>query len=440
MSVAPAREAAYTVIRRVFEQGAFADRAFHSAAQDLGTRDRALAMTLAYGTVQRRRTLDHLLAQFSTRPLEKLDPAVLASLRLGLFQLVYLGGVKDYAAVNESVELVKRSSPGGAQLINAVLRRAGREAPARLQELDEDTPARAALVHSVPDWLAEMWWRELGPRSARELLASVNRPAESAVRVNTLRATPEEVKAALPAGSAARPAAPWENQPGLPELPEVLALDGAFDAFGSELFGRGALMPQSRASAVVSKVLWPQRGERVLDLCAAPGGKTTHLAALMGGEGEVIAVEVHPGRARALAQTAAQMGAGEVVRVVEADARQFSDPDGFDRVLVDPPCSGLGTLQARPDLRWQPRREQISELAAKQAELLRAGAAQLRRGGTLVYSVCTISQREGEGVLEAVLAEDPKLTCEARWQLLPSTDGTDGFFIARLRRYISGGG
>lgn len=289
------------------------------------------------------------------------------------------------------------------------------------------------MLHSVPDWLAQMWWRELGPDRARALLASVNIPAESALRVNSLRSTPEQVKAALQASSAARSAPPWEDQPGLPELPEMLVIDGAFDAFGSELFSAGALMPQARGSAVVARVLAPRPGERVLDLCAAPGGKTTHLAALMGGEGELLAVEVHPGRARALEQTCRQMGADNA-HVVQVDAREFSDGQPFDRVLVDPPCSGLGTLQARPDLRWQPRRGQLTELAAKQAQLLRAGAGQLRAGGSLVYSVCTISRQEGDQVVDAFLAETPGFSCEQRWQLLPSTDGTDGFFIALLRR------
>lgn len=433
MSVAPARRAAYTVIRRVFEQGAFADRALHTAVAELDQRDRALAMTLAYGTVQRMRTLDHLLAAFVSSPLERLEPPVLAALRLGMFQLLYLGGVSDYAAVNESVELAKRESRGGAGLVNAVLRRAGREGAQRLARLDDRTPERAAVLHSVPDWLAQMWWQELGPDAARKLLASVNTPAESAIRVNRLRSTPEEVKAALQASSAARFAPPWEDHAGLPELPEMLVLDGAFDAFGSELFKAGALMPQARGSAVVARVLAPRAGERVLDLCAAPGGKTTHLAALMGGDGELVAVEVHPGRARALEDTCRLMGA-EHVRVVQVDAREFSDDQQFDRVLVDPPCSGLGTLQARPDLRWQPRRGQIGELAEKQAQLLRAGAAQLRAGGSLVYSVCTISRQEADQVVDRFLAETPGFSCENRWQLLPSTDGTDGFFIALLRR------
>jgi 16S rRNA (cytosine967-C5)-methyltransferase len=433
VSVAPARRAAFTVIRRVFEQGAFADRALHSAVAELDTRDRALAMTLAYGTVQRMRTLDYLLSAFVSSSLERLEPPVLAALRLGMFQLLYLGGVSDYAAVNESVELAKRESRGGAGLVNAVLRRAGREGAGRLAKLDDRTPEHAAVLHSVPDWLAQMWWQQLGPDRARALLASVNTPAESALRVNSLRSTPEQVKAALQASSAARSAPAWKDQPGLPELPEILVLDGAFDAFGSDLFTSGALMPQARGSAVVARVLAPQAGERVLDLCAAPGGKTTHLAALMGGEGELVAVEVHPGRARALEETCAQMGASNA-RVVQIDAREFSDPQQFQRVLVDPPCSGLGTLQARPDLRWQPRRSQLGELAEKQSQLLRAGAAQLRPGGSLVYSVCTISRQEGDEVVDGFLAEAADFSCENRWQLLPSVDGTDGFFIALLRR------
>lgn len=433
MNVAPSRRAAYTVIRRVFEQGAFADRALHAAVAELDGRDRALAMTLAYGTVQRRRTLDHVLSAFVSRPLERLEPPVLAALRLGMFQILFLGGVSDYAAVNESVELAKRESRGGSQLVNAVLRRATREGAKRLEKLDDRTPEHAAVLHSVPDWLAQMWWRELGPDRARALLGSVNLPAESSLRVNSLRATAEQVKAALPASSAARSAPCWVEQPGLPELPEILVLDGAFDAFGSELFKSGAVMPQARGSAVVARVLAPRPGERVLDLCAAPGGKTTHLAALMAGEGELVAIEVHPGRARALAETCQRMGADNV-RVVEADARDFSDAGPFDRVLVDPPCSGLGTLQARPDLRWQPRRGQLTELAVKQAQLLRAGAAALRAGGSLVYSVCTISEQEGVRVVDDFVRQEADFSCEARWQLLPSTDGTDGFFVALLRR------
>lgn len=432
MSVAPSRRVAFAVLRRVFEHGAFADRALHSEATALEPRDRALATTLVFGTVQRMRTLDHLLAPLISRPLDKLDPAVLAALRLGVFQLVFLDGISDYAAVNESVELAKQSSRGGAQLVNAVLRRAGREAPGRFAALDDRTAASAAILHSVPDWLAEMWWGQLGADRTRALLRQINSPAESALRVNTLKGEPQRVLSELPATSLPQPAPEWEGKPGLPGLPEVLVTRGGFDVFGSELFRDGLVMPQSRASAVVARVVDPQPGERVLDLCAAPGGKTTHLAALMNGQGELTAVEVHPGRARELKQTCEQMGAG-FVDVTEADGREFHSATGFDRVLVDPPCSGLGTLQSRPDLRWQPRRGQIGDLAAKQTELLQAGGRAVRPGGTIVYSLCTISAQEA-AVVDRYVATHPEFTCEQRWELLPSQDGTDGFFIARLRR------
>jgi len=219
----------------------------------------------------------------------------------------------------------------------------------------------------------------------------------------------------------------------LPALTEGLVLAGAFDVYGSQLWRQGHVMPQSRASMVVARTLDPQPGERVLDLCAAPGGKTTHLAALMQAEGELTAVEVHPGRARALKETCELMGAGHVT-VENVDARAFVSATLFDRVLVDPPCSGLGTLQSRPDLRWQPRRGQLGELAARQGELLRAGAALLKPGGSLVYSVCTISQAEGGAVIDAFLNDHGDFSCEHSWQLLPSSDRTDGFFIAKLRR------
>jgi 16S rRNA (cytosine967-C5)-methyltransferase len=440
-SVSPARACALRVVRRVFEQGAYADRAFAGEAAELGQRDRALAMALSYGTVQRRATLDHIAAQLLDRRLDRLEAPVLAALRLGLFELLFLGGSADHAAVNESVELTKRASRAGAGLVNAVLRRATREGPGILAELDDRTPESAAILHSVPGWLASQWWGELGADDARALLRVVNQPAESALRVNTLVAVPDEVAGALPV--AVRSAA---------GIPEGLVLEGPFDVQASELWREGALQPQSRASMLVSRVLDPQPGQRLLDLCAAPGGKTTHLAALIEDRGEIVAVERHPGRAAALERTAARMRTASVRVQVGDAARPRSDPP-FDCVLVDPPCSGLGTLQSRPDLRWRVGRagpDSIAELAALQGRILAAGAESLAPGGVLVYSVCTISRAEGPRVVERFLDGNHEFRAEALperlpeglrgaemgpgVQLLPHRDGTDGFFIARLRR------
>jgi 16S rRNA (cytosine967-C5)-methyltransferase len=408
-------------VRRVFEQGAYADRALHAEADAAGLdpRDRALATQLAYGTVQRARTLDHLLQPLASRPLEKLDPPVLAALRLGAFQLAFTDGIPDHAAVNDSVELVKLTSRGGAQLVNAVLRRAAREIPAALQDLTDETPQQAAILHSVPDWIAELWWEELGAEEARALLRTINEPAESALRINTLNA-PADLRLPVP------------NHPA-PELPEGRILDAPFDAFGSAAWRAGQIMPQSRASMLVSRMLDPQPGERVLDLCAAPGAKTTHLAALMGGEGEIVAVEANPGRARQLARTCARMHV-EIVETHPVDGRALPAMTPFDRVLVDPPCSGLGTLRSRPDLRWQPHRRDTGQTIVKQGELLRAGAARLKAGGTLVYSTCTIARAENEDVVTHFLSGHPEFTREQERRVLPHRDGTDGFYIARLRR------
>jgi len=411
------------VITRVFEHGAYADRALHSEASALTPRDRQLAMALAYGTVQRRRTLDHLIAALSNRPPERLDSAVRDALRLGLFQIVLMDGIAQYAAVNDSVELAKGTSRGGARLVNAVLRRATREGHGLLAGLNDETPLAAAILHSVPDWVAGMWWEELGPEEARALLRTVNRRPESAIRVNTLRAAVPEVLAELPV--------PADPAPG---LPEGIVLRGPFDAHGSDLFQDGAIMPQSRGSMAVAREALVEPGQRILDMCAAPGAKATHLAALIDDDSpEFVAVEAHEGRAAALARTCERMGA-DSVSVRCADGREPLDAGPFDRVIVDPPCSGLGTLQSRPDLRWQARRAAVEDLAAKQSQLLDAAAVVTAPGGALVYSVCTISRAESDGVIGAFLERAPAFTLERRRQLTPHRDWTDGFFIARLRR------
>ena len=331
--------------------------------------------------------------------------------------------------------------PRAAGLVNAVLRRGAREGPAILDSLHDADPANAAILHSVPQWLAERWWHELGGDAARELLRRVNDPAESALRVNTLVATAAGVAAALPVAS--------EPARG---IPEGLVVTDGFDAQASEPWSEGAIMPQSRGSMLVAHALAPVPGERVLDLCAAPGGKTTHIAALIADHGEVVAVERHPGRARALEQTCARMRATSV-RVEVGDAGAPRDRGQFARVLVDPPCSGLGTLQSRPDIRWRATPEAIDQLAGIQQQILAAGAAATAPGGSLVYSVCTISLAEGERVVRRFVDEHPDFSpvdlsgILPQWsqsatgpnlQLLPSRDRTDGFFIARFSK-ASGG-
>jgi 16S rRNA (cytosine967-C5)-methyltransferase len=448
-AVAPARACAHRVLRRVFERGAYAERAFLAEARELDQRDRALAMRLAYGGVQRRGTSDHLIALLAGRTPSRLDAPVRASLRLGLYELLYMSGAPDYAVVADAVELAKAGGSGGHGLVNAVLRRAAREGPALLAALADDTPAQAAIKHSHPQWIAELWWHALGAEQARASMACDNEPAEVALRANTLVCDPDELAARL--GVATR-------RDGL--LEEALVLEGGFDVLASQEWRDGAFTAQSRAAMLVAHVLAPAPGERVLELCAAPGGKTTHIAALMGGTGEVVAVEANARRARALADTARRMRAGNV-RVAIGDARVPREEAPFDRVLADPPCSGLGTMQSRADLRWRASLRSIEQMREEQFRILDSGASLLRPGGLLVYSTCTISPNENERLIAdflashpdfsaddlsgelpgleltrpALAAADPPLPASAGFVLtLPHRDRTAGFFIARLRR------
>lgn len=436
------RRCAYRVLRRVSEQGAYADRAFRAEAEraGLGPRDRAFAQRLVYGAVQRRATLDHVLGALADRSVEAIDPPLRDALRLGLLQLVYLDAVPDHAAVDQTVELAGLGRPAGRGFVNAVMRRAAREARQVVAGLSADSPAEAAVLHSHPEWLVRLWWGSLGPEETRLLLERDNEPPESAVRANELLTTRAELRASLRrAGVRSRPA---------PGVPEGLVLEAPFDVHGSPLFEAGALIPQSRASMLAGRVLGPRPGERVLDLCAAPGAKATHIAALMRGRGTLVAVERHAGRCAELASNLRRMGA-PWAEVRRADAA--SDPSGelFDRVLLDPPCSDLGVLQARPDARWRKTPAQIEDLAATQSSLLAAAAARVRPGGVLVYSTCTISPRENQERVEELLAARPDLAADDLGaehpqfrhpaaprclQLLPHRDRTDGFFVARLRR------
>jgi len=389
------------VIRRVFEDGAYADRALRSASQGLDDRDRALARQLAFGSVQRMRTLDHAIETLGKRPVRRLDPAVLAALRLGAYQLGYLDGVPRYAAVNESVELVRRARLERAvPFTNAVLRRVGEGIRSLLDALPE-----GPLKHSYPDWIWEVWRRDLGDEWALALMRAQNEPPPVVVR---------HVRGQTPDGSET-------------DIPNAFTVDHVDE----KALERGEIWPQSRGSQLAGLVVGSHPGERVLDLCAAPGGKATMLA------GSVVAVEINEARARELEENVRRLGATDV-SVVHADGRSLPpELTGFDRALVDAPCSGLGVLAARPDLRW--RSTPLPEL---QLELLLAAAARVRPGGTIVYSVCTVNADESEAVVDASGLEVDPIEGWAQFrherrpeflQTLPHVHATSGFFVARLR-------
>jgi 16S rRNA (cytosine967-C5)-methyltransferase len=344
------------------------------------------------------RTLDHAMETLASRPPDDLQPTLRAALRVGAYQLLFAAGIPARAAVNETVELAKAvAGRHTAGLANAVLRRIAEAGPDWVDGLPP------ALRHSYPDWVAQEWAEMLGPDEAEALMAAQNEPPELSVRVNTLRPAPLDL--GIPAH-------------GDPELPEALVLDGPFDVAASKELAEGAIWPQSRASMLPARLLAPEPGMRVLDLCAAPGGKSGQLAALMGDRGRLVCVERHPGRAAALERTLASQGI-TCAEVAVADALDFGE-DGFDRILLDPPCSGLGVLAGRPDARWRRTVEAAQEVALLQRRMLDHARRLLAPGGRLVYSVCTIRRDEGEGVVPGGR------------QTLPHRDGTDGFYVAEV--------
>jgi 16S rRNA (cytosine967-C5)-methyltransferase len=388
-------------LMRVFEQDAYADRVFRTAAEGLDERERAFAQRLAYGSVQRMRTLDYAIDTLGKRPVRKLDPPVRAALRLGAYQIGYTD-TAPHAAANESVELVRDAKLERATAFtNAVMRRLSEGMRRLLDELPD-----GPLKESYPDWIYETWMRDLGRDDALALMRAGNEPLETVVRV--VRGDP-----------------PRRAEP--TDVPGAYRVERVDDLGVAE----GRVWPQSRASQLAGLVVGSQDGERILDVCSAPGGKTTQL------HGEVTAVELDPHRASELRANVQLLGAKNVT-VVEADGTQLPpDLQGFDRALVDAPCSGLGVVSQRPDLRW--RAKPLPEL---QLALLRAAAERVKPGGTIVYSVCTINADENEAIVDASGLEVAPLTDE--WPqyahprrpefllTLPHVHGTSGFFIARL--------
>jgi 16S rRNA (cytosine967-C5)-methyltransferase len=436
-TVARGRSVALRVLRRV-DEGAYADRAMAAEARraELDPRSRAQATRLAYGAVQRRRTLDWLIDGALDRP-AALEPAVRDILRLGAYEIAFSDGVPARAAVDQAVRQARalRGSTARASaragVVNAVLRRIADEAPARLAGLDAEGAEGGALRYSMPDWIAERLVASLGVEDAMRTMEAAGRPAESALRWNPLRGPRVGLESELPSGG-------WRRDD---LAPEAYVLSAPFALEDSRAWARGLAMGQSRASQLVARIVDPQPGERVLDLCAAPGAKATHLAALSRGGARITAVELRPARARQLRELAHRMGA--VIEVVEGDGREVALEAGFDAVLVDPPCTGLGVLSARPDARWRRREEALGPLVELQRDLLARGLALTRPGGRVVYSTCTLIAEENEDVVRAVggrvedlAAEHPGLAhprLPGALLTLPHRDHTDGFFVARLR-------
>ncbi|AMV71050.1 16S rRNA (cytosine(967)-C(5))-methyltransferase RsmB [Desulfuromonas carbonis] len=442
-----ARRSAFDVLTRV-ETGAFADLALSAALDALAdARDRGLATELVYGVLRRQGKLDFALARFCKQPLPKLEPAVLRLLRLGAYQLLELDRVPARAAVHASVELARELGLQRATgFINGVLRSLDRGR----SEIPWPDPERQPLACleqslSLPHWLARRWLTEMGAAEALALGEALQAPAPFCLRVNTLRCSREALLTAFAA--AGHEVAPTAF------APEGIVLLRRADA---PLPGEaeGWFQVQDEASMLIPHLLGAQPGEMLLDTCAAPGGKTTQLAALTANQARITALDLHPQRAALVANGAARLGCKEIsVRAWDMTRRpDFIAAGSIDRILVDAPCSGLGVLRRNPELRWRRQPDDPRRLAGLQGSILASAAPLLKPGGHLLYSVCTQTDEETVEVVAAFLAAHPEYAREDLRPLVPEHwrplfdgsgalrtlphqhDGMDAFWAVRLQR------
>lgn len=437
------RTIAFEVLRRVEEGGAFASRALDAALGEAGAiepREAALATELVYGTLRRALTLDAALAPHSRRPIAELDAAARVALRLGAYQLLYLR-TPAHAAVGETVAVAKTVDHGrAAGYVNAVLRALARDPrPPAPPAMETDPAGHVEVAEAVPRWLAEEWVAWLGPGEALLLARSMNAPAPLCLRAPARDALLDRLQAA---GVEAAPT---------PRSPDGILVTSASVAEVARAAGGLAFQVQDEAAQLVTLFAAAElrgRKARVLDACAAPGGKAFHLAELLAPGSEVVAVELHPRKADALAAEAARRGHGGV-RVVCADAAKpipGLEPGSFDAVLVDAPCAGLGTLRRHPELKLRRSAADLPRMAELQRAVLGNAAAYARPGAPVTYSVCSLSRAEGPAVVERLAAEGWRrapappglpadvLTGEGDLLTLPHRHGADGFYAARVTR------
>jgi 16S rRNA (cytosine967-C5)-methyltransferase len=435
------REAALRILQAVDTRSAFSDRLLDGAHQRGGPepRDQALLHELVKGTLRWRGRIDWVLDRLVHIGLEQVQPWIKNVLRLGAYQILFLDRVPAHAAVDESVKLAHQyGHPGTAGLANSVLRRLAEEKEQMLPPPGDDAES-LAIWGSHPLWIVERWLARFGPDATRALLSANNRPIPIGLRANRLKVTRDELIELLTnAGVSARPAE---------HSPDVVWVENAASPNTLDPFKRGLCTAQDESEALVSRLVGPVSHERLLDLCAAPGGKCTHLAELMEDEGEVWAMERADGRVEALELAIKRLGLHSI-HVVQGDGRHYDFPMPFDRVLVDAPCSGLGVLGRRADARWRKGPEILRQMPPLQLDLLQAGGRRVRPGGVLVYSVCSFEPEETVELVERFLHQNPAfmqesavghlpdsvVDAEGFMQVLPHVHGCDGAFAARFRR------
>jgi 16S rRNA (cytosine967-C5)-methyltransferase len=443
--VDPPREHALKALRRTETSLSFPKLLIGQSESTslLQKRQKAFTYELVMGTLRHRGCLDWALEKLCETPLDRFTPWIRTILRMGMYQILYLDAVPKTAAVDESVKLAKKYGHSGtAGLVNAVLRNAQREELlAELDALGEESTATCAIKHSHPEWLIDLLTEHYGRQAAVEIMKNNNTIPPLTARVNTLRITREALLQKLGKDGIGTRA--------LAQVDDAIQLEGVSSPSRLEAHKAGLLYFQDPSSMLAVQCLGVNSGDRVLDVCAGPGGKTTHIAATMKNEGVIYALDLHKHRVELIEDNARRLGA-EIVEARQCDAtgELAGSYGGMDRVLVDAPCSGVGVMRRRVDLKWRLKPEQVEELARLQSAILEKAAACVRSRGVLVYSTCTVTRKENAGVVsgfldrhsdfspdtEFPLSLEKYVTKEGFVQILPGNENMDGFFIARLRR------
>lgn len=435
----PARLTALRVLESCRTHGAWADAALKAqlSRDGLTGPDAALCSRIVYGVLQNQMLLDFYLAAYCSQKPDHLQPPLLNILRMGAYQILYLDKIPDSAAVNESVELAKIMKRGQASgLVNAVLRKVSKNKQALPALPDRDEVTALSLRYSHPKWLVRRLLALLGREEAEAFLAADNAPAPITVQVNPLRTTAQALLERLEAEGVSARMHPW--------VPDCLELTGTGDLTALPAFREGDFLVQDPAARLVSAVADIQSGERVLDVCAAPGGKSFSAAFAMKGQGRIVACDLHQNKLQRITEGARRLGLTCIeTQAADGHVNRPEWRDAFDTVLVDAPCSGLGIIRKKPDTRYK-RANDLFSLPVIQSEILDNAASYVRPGGVLVYSTCTILPEENEQVTDAFLAQHPDFSMEpfslpvgetdGRITLWPQRHGTDGFYICRMRR------
>lgn len=413
------RYTALKILEDILEKGKYSNLAIANGLSGLENKDKALVTNIVYGVLQNKMRLDYIISNYSKIPLKKISPDVLNILRMGVYQVIFTDKIPDYAITNESIKLVKKCRKTSASgFVNALLRgviRGDKEIV-----YPKDRLEYLSVYYSCPLWICKMW-DKMYPDRLEDILKSMNDTPKFSVRVNTLKMSVDEF-IDLKGGERS------ELQK------DVVILPSGTDVKNDKLFKDGCYYPQDEASALVAELLSPKKGQTVIDMCAAPGGKTTHIAQIMENEGEILAFDIHEHKLDIINDTAKRLGIS-IIHTKLGDASVYNENycQKADCVLADVPCSGLGILRRKPEIKYTKNISDLAELADLQKKILDVSAKYVKKGGTLVYSTCTISDVENDAVTEDFLNKNKDFELERPpIRLLPCDDFSDGFYMAKF--------